>query len=89
MNNLSFIVYFGLSEWLVRGEEDADGSGCSLLADGVFADPIGLGKSGDDVGDVGRLVALATQGNGSHVRGVRLQDDAVKRYTGRKNFWQV
>ena len=39
--------------------------------------------------DEGGLVALATQGDGSHVGGVGLQDDAVQRDDSRQRLGQV
>ena len=39
--------------------------------------------------DEGGLVALATHGNGGHVGGVGLQDDAVEGYAGGQHFGQV
>ena len=69
--------------------EDAFRCGGRLLANFLFADPIGFGESGDDVADEGGLVALATHGNGGHVGGVGLQDDAVEGYAGWQHFGQV
>ena len=60
-----------------------------MAADVFFADMIGFCQSGDDVADEGGFVALATQGDGSHIGGVGLQDDAVEGYAGGQHFGQV
>ena len=48
-----------------------------LLTDDLFTDIESRCQPCDDVADEGGLVALAAQGDGSHVGGIRLQNDAV------------
>ena len=60
-----------------------------LTADFLWIDTIGFSQTIDDVGDKSRFVALATLGNGSHVRGIGLEDDAIQGDSFSQGFGQM
>ncbi len=60
-----------------------------LTADLLWIDTIGFSQTIDDVGDKSRFVALATLGNGSHVRGIGLEDDAIQGDSFSQGFGQM
>ena len=51
--------------------------GVGLFGQRFFVDTVGLGQLLQNVLGEGRLIALATHGDRSHVRSVGLDDDAV------------
>ena len=60
-----------------------------MSADIFFADAVGLGQAGDDVADVGRLIALSAHGDGGHIGGIGLEDDTIQRYCCGEGFRQM
>ena len=69
--------------------KDAADVGCRGACDGVGSDLVALRQAVDDMDDIAALVALTAKGNGRHVGGVGLQDDAVEGNCGGQHLGQV